>query len=114
MKDVNLVVGAGFSGAVIANLIADKLNEKVLVIDRKNHVAGNCYDYKDKNGIMILYFVENQRSNYYKSDRFKHILQQVTSHPERYTFKQFNNRLQVSVKRVADAKAGVEAVKFIM
>ena len=67
-----------------------------------------------KNGIMILYFVENQRSNYYKSDRFKHILQQVTSHPERYTFKQFNNRLQVSVKRVADAKAGVEAVKFIM
>ena len=53
MKDTNLVVGAGFSGAVIANLIANKLNEKVLVIDRKNHVAGNCYDYKDKNGIMI-------------------------------------------------------------
>ena len=49
----NLVVGAGFSGAVIANLIATKLNEKVLIIDKKDHIAGNCYDYRDKNGIMI-------------------------------------------------------------
>ena len=49
----NLVVGAGFSGAVIANLIATKLNEEVVVIDKKEHIAGNCFDYKDKNGIMI-------------------------------------------------------------
>ena len=34
----NLVVGAGFSGAVIANLIATKLNEKVVVIDKKQQV----------------------------------------------------------------------------
>ncbi len=52
-EKVNLVVGAGFSGAVIANLIAEKLNQKVLVIDKKSHIAGNCYDYRDKNGIMI-------------------------------------------------------------
>lgn len=49
----NLVVGAGFSGAVIANLLATCLGENVVVIDRKNHIAGNCYDYRDKNGIMI-------------------------------------------------------------
>ncbi len=49
----NLVVGAGFSGAVIANLLATKLNEKVVVIDKKDHIAGNCYDFRDKNGIMI-------------------------------------------------------------
>ena len=49
----NLVVGAGFSGATIAALIANKLNEEVLVIDKKNHIAGNCYDYRDENGIMI-------------------------------------------------------------
>lgn len=48
-----LVVGAGFSGATIANLLADKSNEKVLIIDKKSHIAGNCYDYRDKNGIMI-------------------------------------------------------------
>ena len=49
----NLVVGCGISGAVIANLIATVLNEKVLIIDKKDHIAGNCFDYKDKNGIMI-------------------------------------------------------------
>ena len=49
----NIVIGAGFSGAVIANLIATKLNQKVLIIDKKDHLAGNCYDYKDNNGIMI-------------------------------------------------------------
>ena len=52
-NEINLVVGAGFSGATIANLIAEKLGEKVLVIDKKDHIAGNCYDYRDKNGIMI-------------------------------------------------------------
>ena len=49
----NLVVGAGFSGATIANLIADKLNESVTIIDKKDHIAGNSYDYRDSNGIMI-------------------------------------------------------------
>lgn len=52
-KITNIVVGAGFSGATIANLIANNLNEKVIVIDQKNHIAGNCYDYRDQNGIMI-------------------------------------------------------------
>ena len=49
----NLIIGAGFSGATIANLIATKLNEEVIVIDKKDHIAGNSYDYRDKNGIMI-------------------------------------------------------------
>ncbi len=53
MDKKNLVVGAGFSGAVIARLIADNLNEEVIVIDKKEHIAGNCYDYRDENGIMI-------------------------------------------------------------
>ena len=52
-KIKNIIVGAGFSGAVIANLLAEQLNEEVLIIDKKEHIAGNCYDYRDKNGIMI-------------------------------------------------------------
>ena len=48
----NLIVGCGLSGAVIARLLAD-IGEKVLVIDRKNHIAGNIYDYKDETGIYI-------------------------------------------------------------
>ena len=49
----NLIIGAGISGATVANLIATELDEKVVVIDSKNHIAGNCYDYKDENGITI-------------------------------------------------------------
>ena len=53
MKNANLVVGAGISGATIANLLANNLNEKVLIIDKRIHIGGNCHDYKDKNGITI-------------------------------------------------------------
>lgn len=49
----NLIVGCGFSGATLARKIAEELNQKVLVIDEKSHIAGNAYDYRDKNGIMI-------------------------------------------------------------
>lgn len=53
MNAINLIVGAGFSGATIARCLAEKSNEKVIIIDRKDHIAGNCYDYRDDNGIMI-------------------------------------------------------------
>lgn len=49
----NLVVGAGISGATIAYLLANELHESVLLVDAKDHIAGNCYDYRDENGIMI-------------------------------------------------------------
>lgn len=52
-EHTNLVVGAGITGAVIARNIAQNLDEKVLVIDKKEHIAGNCYDNKNKNGITI-------------------------------------------------------------
>ena len=52
----NIVVGAGISGIVIANLLATLRNEKVLLVDRRTNIGGNCYDYRDKNGIMIHKF----------------------------------------------------------
>jgi UDP-galactopyranose mutase len=42
-----IVVGTGFSGAVIANKIAANLGEKVLVIDKREHLGGNCYSEVD-------------------------------------------------------------------
>ena len=48
----NVIVGAGISGAVLARLLAEK-GQRVLVIDRRNHIGGNCYDYFDENGINI-------------------------------------------------------------
>jgi len=48
-----IIIGAGLSGSVIAERIATQLHEKVLIIEKRNHFAGNCYDYKDENGILI-------------------------------------------------------------
>ncbi|MCL6444676.1 MAG: UDP-galactopyranose mutase [Alicyclobacillus sp.] len=48
-----LIVGAGFSGCVIAERIASQLGQKVLVIDRRNHVGGNAYDYYNEHGILV-------------------------------------------------------------
>ena len=40
-----IVVGAGLSGAVMAHLFATKLHKRVLVVEKRNHIAGNCFDY---------------------------------------------------------------------
>jgi UDP-galactopyranose mutase len=42
-----VVVGAGFSGATFAREIAERGGKKVLVIDKRNHIAGNCYEETD-------------------------------------------------------------------
>jgi UDP-galactopyranose mutase len=49
----HLIIGSGFAGSVITERIANVLNEKVLIIEKRNHIGGNCYDYKDNNGILI-------------------------------------------------------------
>lgn len=48
-----LIVGAGFAGSVIAERLANGLGKKVLVIDKRSHIAGNAYDYYDNNGILV-------------------------------------------------------------
>ena len=48
-----IVIGAGFAGATIAERMANDNDKKVLVIDKREHIAGNMYDYVDENGILI-------------------------------------------------------------
>lgn len=48
-----LVVGAGFAGSVMAERMAEAAGLKVLVIDRREHFAGNAFDEKDASGILI-------------------------------------------------------------
>jgi UDP-galactopyranose mutase len=50
---VYLIVGAGPAGAVMAERIASQRDRKVLVIDRREHLAGNLYDAIDDNGVMV-------------------------------------------------------------
>lgn len=48
-KEVDLlIVGAGLSGAVIAERCATELGMTSLVLDKRDHIGGNCYDYIDK------------------------------------------------------------------
>lgn len=48
-----LIVGAGFSGAVIGRLLAEA-GHKVTIIDSRPHVAGNCYSERDnETGVML-------------------------------------------------------------
>lgn len=47
-----IIVGAGLSGATIARLLAESGNE-VIVIDKRENIGGNAYDYVDKNGITV-------------------------------------------------------------
>merc|ERR1740130_2379494 len=46
-----LIVGAGLSGAVIAERCSRELGMTSLIIDVRDHIGGNCYDYIDKHGI---------------------------------------------------------------
>src|SRR5260221_6842381 len=48
-----LIVGAGFAGSVLAERIATQLGKTCLVVERRNHIAGNAYDHYDKTGVLL-------------------------------------------------------------
>ncbi|YAF98020.1 MAG: UDP-galactopyranose mutase [Nodularia sp. CChRGM 3473] len=48
-----LIVGAGFSGSVIAERLATQSGKKVLIVDKRNHIGGNAYDHYNEDGILI-------------------------------------------------------------
>ena len=51
-----LIVGAGFSGAVLAERLASQLDKKILIIDKRKHIAGNAFDEYDKFGVLVHRF----------------------------------------------------------
>ncbi|HZY79549.1 MAG TPA: UDP-galactopyranose mutase [Cyclobacteriaceae bacterium] len=48
-----MIVGAGLAGAVIAERLASQLNKKVILVEKRDHIAGNTYDYYNEHGILI-------------------------------------------------------------
>ncbi|MBB6144539.1 UDP-galactopyranose mutase [Silvibacterium bohemicum] len=48
-----LIVGAGFAGSVLAERVASEQNARVLVVDSRNHIAGNAFDFYDDAGILV-------------------------------------------------------------
>jgi UDP-galactopyranose mutase len=84
-----LIVGAGFSGAVIARELADK-GYKIVIIDKRDHIGGNAYDYNNELGIKIhkygphLFHTNNKTvfdwlSNYTEWTPYKHKVKAVLS-----------------------------------
>jgi len=48
-----LIVGEGFAGSVLAERLANGSGKKVLICDKRPHIAGNAYDYYNDDGILI-------------------------------------------------------------
>jgi UDP-galactopyranose mutase len=48
-----MIVGAGLSGAVLAERLASKSGKKVLLVEKRNHIGGNTFDYYNEDGILI-------------------------------------------------------------
>ena len=57
---------------------------------------------KVKNGLMIVHFVGEENSPFYKSEAFMTLLQRITQRPDRFVLKQHNNRLAMTVRNVKD------------
>jgi transcription-repair coupling factor (superfamily II helicase) len=68
---------------------------------------------KVKNGLMIVHFVGESNSPYYKSETFMELLRRVTQQPDRFVLKQHNNRLAMTVRRVKDIAEAVGVLKML-
>ncbi len=66
---------------------------------------------KVKNGLMIVHFVGENNSPYYKSDVFMTLLKKITSQPDRFVLKQHNNRLAMTVRRINNLSEAVVVLR---
>lgn len=48
-----IIVGAGFSGSILARKIAEELGHHVTILEKRSHIGGNAYDELDEHGILI-------------------------------------------------------------
>ena len=68
-----LVVGCGYAGSVCARRLAEACGMKVAILERRDHIAGNAYDYEDEAGILIhkygphIYHTTHERVNQFLS-----------------------------------------------
>jgi UDP-galactopyranose mutase len=117
-----LIVGAGFTGAVLAERIATQLDQTVLVIDRRGHIAGNAYD-SPENGLLVhrygphIFHTNSARVWTYLS-RFTawrpylhHVLGMVEGRPVPVPFN-LNSILALFPPRMADRLCDTLVAKF--
>ncbi len=71
-----LIVGAGLTGCVLAEKLARQRNKTVLIVDKRDHIGGNCYDYYDQSGILV----HKYGPHYFRTDN-----KQVMDYLSRFT-----------------------------
>jgi UDP-galactopyranose mutase len=117
-----LIVGAGFTGAVLAERIATQLDQSVLVIDRRGHIAGNAYD-RPENGLLVhhygphIFHTNSERVWTYLSrftewrPYFHHVLGMVDGRPVPIPFN-LNSVLALFPPRMADRLCDILVERF--
>ena len=85
-----LIVGAGFSGLVLAERLSTQLGRSSLIVEKRDHIGGNAYDYYDSVGVRVhKYGPHYFRTN---SDRVVQYLSQFTKwHPVEYQVRSFTD-----------------------
>ena len=68
---------------------------------------------KVKNGLMIVRFVGDNNSPFFKTDLFLQMLRRVVAQPERFVVKQYNNRLSMTVRKIYSIAEGVEMLRSL-
>ena len=53
MRYDSLIVGAGLAGCVLAERLARDAGQRVLLIDRRDHIAGNASDFRNEEGLLV-------------------------------------------------------------
>ena len=48
-----IIVGAGLAGGIIARKLAEAKNKNILIVERRDHIAGNTYDFEDEHGVKV-------------------------------------------------------------
>ncbi len=51
-----IIIGSGIAGAAAARILAEEQGKRVLVLEKKHHIGGNCYDGKDEYGILVHWY----------------------------------------------------------
>ena len=51
-----IIIGSGIAGAAAARVLAEEQGREVLVLEKKHHIGGNCYDGKDEYGILVHWY----------------------------------------------------------
>ncbi len=80
---------------------------------RREAMALGLERVKVKNGLMIVHFISNSASPYFKSDIFMNLLRTVSAHPQKFVLKQNNNRLAMTVRGISSIEAAWQTLRSL-